>query len=275
MWYNTATNSDGLKRKGKRVMKRTIKIAVFLCLISLVSVFMFTACNTDSHTHTVAIKEAVAPTDNKAGLTTGAYCSVCGEILVTQELVPATGSVGLSYKVNRNGITCTVTGIGTCTDTKINIPRKIDGYKVTDIGDSAFSSCSNLTSITLPDSVITIGKWAFAYCNSLTSVTIPNNVITIGNSAFANCSNLTSVAIGDSVTTIGDNAFWNCSNLTSVTISNSVTTIRDGAFSGCSKLISVTFDGTVQQWRSTGKDIGRHIDCIDGTIAKNGTITYK
>ena len=257
-------------------MRKTIKIALLLCLISLVGVLVFTAC-TAPHTHTVVIDEAIAPTYNKTGLTAGAHCSECGEVFVAQELLPATGSVGLSFTVNGNSnrTICTITGIGTCTDTEINIPRRVNGYKVTSIGDSAFSSSPNLTSVTLPDSVITIGNWAFAYCKSLTSVTLSNSVTTIGKSAFANCPNLTSIVIGDSVTTIGENAFWNCSNLTNVTLPNSVTNISEGAFYGCSNLTSVTFAGTIEQWKAIGRNIGKHVECTNGTIDQNGTITYK
>jgi hypothetical protein len=61
------------------------------------------------------------------------------------------------------------------------------------IGDSAFSDCENLTSITIPNGVKTIGNGAFSGCTSLTSIVIPNSVKTIGNSAFGECKNLTSI----------------------------------------------------------------------------------
>ena len=87
---------------------------------------------------------------------------------------------------------------------------------VTTIGDSAFSGCDSLTSITIPDSVTTIGDWAFGYCYGLTSITIPDSVTTIGDYAFKECDSLTSVTIPDSVTTIGGYAFYKCASLTSV-----------------------------------------------------------
>ena len=121
---------------------------------------------------------------------------------------------------------------------------KFDG-DVTTIGNSAFEYCSNLTSVTIPDSVTTIGARAFCGCSSLTSVTIPDSVTTIGQRAFYGCSSLTSVTIGDSVTIIDYQTFNCCSSLTSVTIPDSVTTIGQEAFYGCSSLTSVTIPDSV------------------------------
>ena len=113
-------------------------------------------------------------------------------------------------------------------------------YSVTSIGNSAFSQCNALTSVTIPNSVTSIGDGAFGNCTGLTSVTIPNSVTSIGNWAFMNCTGLTSVTIPNSVTSIGDGAFGNCTGLTSVTIPNSVTGIANEAFGYCTGLTSVT-----------------------------------
>ena len=112
-------------------------------------------------------------------------------------------------------------------------------YSVTSIGWLAFSYCSGLTSITIPESVTSIGDGAFYDCTSLTSVTIPNSVTSIGWYAFPYCRGLTSITIGNSVTSIGGYAFAYCSGLTSVTIGNAVTSIGNWAFIDCSGLTDV------------------------------------
>ena len=85
-----------------------------------------------------------------------------------------------------------------------------------------------------------IGIDAFNGCSNLTTVTIPNSVTSIGNNAFDSCYNITSVTIGDSVTSIGDNAFISCTSLASVSIPNSVTSIGYKAFNTCISLTSIT-----------------------------------
>ena len=129
----------------------------------------------------------------------------------------------------------------------ISIPAAItyngNTYTVTSIGHNAFTGCTELTSVTIPDSVTSIGNDAFSWCSDLTSVVIPDSVTSIGNGAFSSCYSLTSITIPDSVTSIGNYAFSYCTDLTSVTIPGSVTSIGDSAFRDCTKLTNVTFAG--------------------------------
>ena len=85
-------------------------------------------------------------------------------------------------------------------------------------GNSAFSGCTKLTSVTIPDGVTSIGDAAFQTCLSLKTITIPGSVTSIGSSAFNSCSALTSVVIGKGVTFIDEMAFQNCSALTSMIV---------------------------------------------------------
>lgn len=112
-------------------------------------------------------------------------------------------------------------------------------YRVTSIGEYAFYDCSNLASITLPESLTSIGEHAFSFCSSLTSIVIPEGVTSIGENAFTSCSSLASIVIPDGVTTIEYYTFGSCSGLTSITIPEGVTEIGDGAFDRCSSLQAI------------------------------------
>jgi hypothetical protein len=176
----------------------------------------------------------------------------------------------VSGNLERRDGTETVTGytiIGYTGSAKsITIPARIGGKPVIAIGGAVksyvsyelFGSFANsqLTGITIPDSVTSIGDYAF-YQNSLTHLTIPDSVITIGVAAFWK-NQLTGISISDSVITIGAWAF-DSNQLTSVSIPNSVTTIEKGAF---------------RHNRLTSVSIGANVDVSEDPFPGNLTDIY-
>lgn len=109
---------------------------------------------------------------------------------------------------------------------------------VTSIGDTAFALCSKLTTISLPDSLISIGKNAFMY-SGLTSITIPKNITFISEGLFFDCRQLKSVTINGNITEIQSSAFDCCISLAEIKLPSTIKIIGDKAFLNCSSLYSV------------------------------------
>jgi len=189
---------------------------------------------------------------------------------------------GIYYKLYDGSNIARVTVSPNSYSGSVVIPSTINyqgiNYSVTSIGMCAFSGCSALTSITIPNSVTSIEESAFSGCSALTFITIPNSVTSIGGSAFSDCSALTSITIPNSVTSIWEGTFRNCPALASIkvetgnptydsrnncnaiietgtnelvvgckktVIPNNVTNIGGSAFSGCSALTSITIPNSV------------------------------
>ncbi len=175
-------------------------------------------------------------TDLPAGKTTAgkqhATCTACGFVL--NEEIPATGSEGLSYEQNEDGIT--VTGMGSCTDTELFIPAYIEGLPVTAIGTYAFESCEALTDIRIPETVTEIKAGAFAFCHGLTEVTLPDGVVTLGSGIFTGCENLQKVTLPRDYTGELDYTFPECESLREVVFPEGITGITNSCFRGCVSL---------------------------------------
>lgn len=182
----------------------------------------------------------------------------------------------LEFRLNRDGESYRV-GKGTCTDADIVIPDSYNGKPVTSLRNYAFYKCTELTSVTIPDSVTSIGIYAFYNCSNLTNITIPNSVESIDNWTFDNNQNssltyneyenayylgnetnpyvvlvkaksydITSCTIHNNTKVIYSSAFYRRTNLTSITIPDSVKSIGKSAFSDCTNLTSVTIPDSVK-----------------------------
>lgn len=127
----------------------------------------------------------------------------------------------------------------------IQIPKSYDNKAVTVIADSAFSNCSTITNVCIPDGIIKISYSAFYECNNLVNITIPDTVTTIESMTFYNCNNLISIIIPQGVSTIYSETFYKCYHLTSVTIPNTLRSIADKVFYYCTRLTSITIPATL------------------------------
>ena len=160
--------------------------------------------------------------------------------------------------------TVEITGFPKDLEIHVDIPAEIDGKPVVAItGNGATDpnefegafSFSQITSITIPESVTTIGRFAFAVCSNLTSVSIPDSVTAIEDEAFYQCHGLIRVTLGQGVTSIGNLAFFKNSRLAFLNLPGSLTSIGERAFEGC-PFTSLTFG---QNLASLGD--GAFLDC--------------
>lgn len=189
---------------------------------------------------------------------------------------------GLFYDIDFNSKTMTVVNprpsydydYGYCSG-RITIPSSIkfgdNDYKVTAIGENAFKNCSDIISITIPNTIKNIGYNAFSNCSSLSSVNIPESVSYIAPSAFSNCDSI-STLIWDNDNLVFSNSlfgrlpnlnhvsigkikkdpssiypdYYSFYNLISATILDGATTIPEGLFSGCSGLTSIKIPESVK-----------------------------
>ncbi len=110
------------------------------------------------------------------------------------------------------------------------------------IGNEAFSGCTGLSRIHIPQTVTAIGDFAFYGCESLNLLLLNNELQTIGGSAFAGCSSLRYLTIPNKITSIGSSAFTSCTNLQTITLPTTLTHIGTGIFAGCTALSHIVIN---------------------------------
>lgn len=220
--------------RGEHIMRKFRKI-----LAVALAATMITSMGQISMTAFAASEDtaAVAETSDSSGIKSGS----CGE--------------NVTYTLDTDSGLLTISGTGAMGDFNYGnaIPWKGEAVTgvviedgVTTISDYTFSDCSDLTSVTLPNTLTSIGSEAFSYCSSLQHLSIPDSVTTISHSAFGDCTQLKSIAIPYSVKSIGIGAFGGCSSLESIVIPDSVTTIDMSTFRDCTQLKSIVIPDSVE-----------------------------
>ena len=184
----------------------------------------------------------------------------------------------------------------------VKIPPEVtyneETYKVTGIGDVAFARCTTVTSISIPESVVSMGYnvfWGTLWYNNQSDgllyldnwlighkgdkptgeLNIAEGTKGIAAKAFSGCSDLSSVTIPGSVKFIGDNTFSGCSGLTSIDIPNSVLSIGAYAFADCTGLTTIELHTkTIGNWFSGCSSIetitiGSEVESIEDNVFKD------
>ena len=129
-----------------------------------------------------------------------------------------------------------VAGIGTCTDEVVTIPATYMGEPVISIQERAFSDCTTMKHVVVPDSISDITE-AFYGCTSLRQITLPAGILA-WTYAFEGCTSLTEVIVPDGIPDLSS-GIASCPALERITISGRVEKLA-GAFAKKESLISVT-----------------------------------
>ena len=194
-----------------------------------------------------------------------------------------TPSEGLEFRLNEDGSSYSVWNIGFCTDENVIIPDTYKGLPVTSVYSCAFTGCTSIKRVKIPNSVVSIERSAFDYCSSLETIVIPESVTNIVDSPFEDCTSLKNIvvnknnqhyksidgnlyskdgktliryAIGkeeksftipDFVTSIGYAAFEDSNFLESIFMPDSVTSVGSWAFSWCSSLKSIRLSNSIDE----------------------------
>ena len=128
----------------------------------------------------------------------------------------------------------------------MEIPSRLDGAAVVEIGKEAFSERHSLKSVAIPDSVEVVGERAFASCDELEELHLGVGIKRIENGAFWLCRSLKSVEIPDTVESVGLYAFAECSGLNELRLGRGIKKIEKDAFANCPFLSRVVLPSTLE-----------------------------
>ena len=154
------------------------------------------------------------------------------------------GIAAPKFSVERVGTVSNIvlSRVGVDYATSFNVPEF-----VTVIGEKAFSGCSILADVTLPDGLIRIEDYAFENCYSIKDISIPETVTHIGKGAFSHCRELEQIVIPNSITELSDRIFYRSVGLEKVVLPETLTSIGEYAFSTCVKLPELVIPDSVKE----------------------------
>ncbi|MDE7439487.1 MAG: leucine-rich repeat domain-containing protein [Clostridia bacterium] len=237
--------------------------------------------------HTKVVDPAVEATCSAVGKTQGEHCSACNTVFTAQQIIeklPHSGNgnlcsvcgglrVAASTELTFKELTALPGGVsahsdevnvigyevtghvgapsGILSNPDLVIPETYNGKPVLGIGSNAFYQC-NLTSITIPSSVIYIGSYAFAYNTRLSEVIIADSVTAIKDGAFRGAP-ITTFKCPKNLKAIEAKTFVNCTNLVSVIVNENLTSFDTAAFGDNPAIENIFFEGTRTQWNDASR----------------------
>ena len=223
--------------------------------------------------------------------------------------LPFAAQAQFDFTTNNGAIAITkYTGSGGA----VVIPSATNGLPVNSIAVLAFGTCTNVTGVTIPNSITSIGDEAFYRCTGLTTVTVPGSVTNIQRGPFTYCTNLREIVVEESnpayrsldgvlfnkaqtlllqcpgartgsytvpsgVTNVAYAAFYYCTGLTNITLASTILTVEDYAVSYCSGLISLTIPNGIQDLKTWAFSSCSRLGSVTlpGSIASVGSYAFR
>lgn len=265
-----------------RLLSALLAVAMFFTLLPVSALAEDSGSTGVSHAASRSLT-----TDNKdnQGLTYILYMDHTATVANYDNSTPD-GVIDIPDTVTKDNIDYIVTAIGDSAFESFPTPTNVSSVfipaTVRSIGDSAFSYCNALTTVTfaegsqlksiglaafygteqayprfkeikIPDSVDTIGSGAFFYCQDLERITLPSALQTLSSVTFYGCAALSEVTFPASLKTIESSVFDGCRNLSEVKLPASLTAIQSSVFHRCSAK-TVFYDGSLEQWNHITAD---------------------
>jgi hypothetical protein len=255
-------------------------ITYLLTIILIVLPFILVSCGCKHEKVTLKGKDATCYED---GLTDGEKCTLCGEILKEQTVIPKLTHnyvngvcticnmenplESLKFEIGDDGSYYVIAGIGSYKSNTLVLPTEYNGKPVKnvgveafmgndtlkkliipagiDIGDRAFYNCKILDTLEILDSNTKFGIAAFMGCGDLENVSLPDNMKEITSNMFNGCVKLKKLELGNTIESIGDLAFA-ATGFETITIPDSVKTISNGAFWNAMSLKTINLGSGVE-----------------------------